>query len=458
MFWQLWLLLAAGGLVLSGYIIYKLNAFNLAYFVLAFTLPLSVEFEIFKGINLLFPSEPLAIALTFALGIKGIFEKREFKVSVLLIPSALLICALLITSLTSSNFGVSLKYSMVYILYIVCFYWGVFTNYKDSKSRINLVLSGYTFSYIITTIWAIYKWSWFDFNPVTVPAIFEPFYADHTIFSASGAFLFIYWLVRGFKAKNFKQKLVSISSVIIILVALRIANSRAALLSLPVGLLVGFLVYKGITKRHLALSGLIVFAGLFLSRNAIYDWVSYNDYNSRDQHASFVERTASVGNVQTDVSNLERINRWTAALNMAKEKPLTGFGPGTYQFAYIPYQDEKWMNRLSVIDIYDIPNNSGGTVHSEPLLYLSESGLFGFLTWLVLVSSWIWWVVSIDKKRRNIYLAVAIAMVTTYLFHGFFNNFLNTDKLAFLFWGAAAVMMIEIQNENPNKYILQFGR
>ncbi|MGB0430980.1 MAG: O-antigen ligase family protein, partial [Bacteroidia bacterium] len=322
--------------------------------------------------------------------------------------------------------------------------------------KINIMkysIRGYTFGYLLVFIWSIFKWSTYGFNPVVVPGIFEPFYADHTIYAASGVFLFLFWVFAAFNAGQ-KEKILAITVAIAVLMAIRVANSRAAFLSLPVGFIVVFGVLKGFRKRHLALTMAAVFALLFMYRNAIYNWISYNDYNSRDEHAGLLERTASVGNVQTDVSNLERINRWVAALNMFNEKPIIGFGPGTFQYSYIQYQDSKYMNRLSVTDVYHIPKNSGGTVHSEPLLFLSELGGLGFLAWLILIVTWIWWLLSVPKANRSIYLAVSAGMLATYLFHGLFNNFLNTDKLAFLFWGCAAIMMIELENGNKRKSIL----
>jgi O-antigen ligase len=155
-----------------------------------------------------------------------------------------------------------------------------------------------------------------------------------------------------------------------------------------------------------------------------------------------LERIESSANITTDISNLERLNRWYSGLKMAKEKPLTGFGPGTYQFKYIPYQNPKLMNRLTVKSHWHIPENSGGTAHSEYILALSEMGIFGLVSLLLLFGRWFW--IALEKasthpQRKNI--LIAFAVLSTYLFHGAFNNFLNTDKLAFLFWGFAAWMV-----------------
>jgi hypothetical protein len=49
-------------------------------------------------------------------------------------------------------------------------------------------------------------------------------------------------------------------------------------------------------------------------------------------------------------------------------------------------------------------------------------------------------------QRKNI--IIAFAVLSTYLFHGAFNNFLNTDKLAFLFWGFAAWLVANYELES----------
>jgi hypothetical protein len=61
---------------------------------------------------------------------------------------------------------------------------------------------------------------------------------------------------------------------------------------------------------------------------------------------------------------------------------------------------------------------------------------------LLLFGRWFW--IALEKaythpQRKNI--LIAFAVLSSYLFHGAFNNFLNTDKFAFLFWGFAAWMV-----------------
>jgi putative inorganic carbon (hco3(-)) transporter len=143
-----------------------------------------------------------------------------------------------------------------------------------------------------------------------------------------------------------------------------------------------------------------------------------------------------------------------SSIRMFKNKPLTGFGPGTYQFTYIPYQDESLKNRLTVTNPWDIPENSGGTAHSEYLLAMSEMGILGIMAWLILLSRWIYISFNLNvlpMYRKNI--VAAFVALSTYMFHGVFNNFLNTDKVAFLFWATAAWLTVNYHLSNEQRVL-----
>ena len=53
---------------------------------------------------------------------------------------------------------------------------------------------------------------------------------------------------------------------------------------------------------------------------------------NKDSSDNLLKHITSISNISTDASNMERINRWKCALKMFVEKPVFGWGPGTYQF------------------------------------------------------------------------------------------------------------------------------
>ncbi|MBK7887087.1 MAG: O-antigen ligase family protein [Bacteroidetes bacterium] len=93
-----------------------------------------------------------------------------------------------------------------------------------------------------------------------------------------------------------------------------------------------------------------------------------NDQVSSDDYASHVQ---SIGNISSDDSNIERLNRWACALRMFQDRPVLGFGPGTYMFKYGSYQ--KFSERSGISTNFA----EGGGSHSEYLGPLIRAGLYG---------------------------------------------------------------------------------
>jgi O-antigen ligase len=152
------------------------------------------------------------------------------------------------------------------------------------------------------------------------------------------------------------------------------------------------------------------------------------------------EHIMSVSNLNSDASNLERINRWSCALRMFEDRPVTGFGPGTYQFVYGPYQSVYEMTHISTV------NGDKGNAHSEPLTYLSETGLPGFISFLL----WMFATVGFgmrayyrarDKYLKNIILAALLGFMT-FFFHGLVNSFIDQVKMASLVFGSIAIIVV----------------
>jgi len=161
--------------------------------------------------------------------------------------------------------------------------------------------------------------------------------------------------------------------------------------------------------------------------------------NKQDSSADFIEHVQSIANISSDASNLERINRWQSAIRMYQERPVFGWGPGTYQFLYAPFQRTKEKTIIST--------NFGdmGNAHSEYIGPMAESGFMGMLTIVALVIAIIVTGLRVYKKGKTkeirlIAISVVIALVT-YFIHGLLNNFLDTDKASIPIWGLFAVIV-----------------
>jgi O-antigen ligase len=157
----------------------------------------------------------------------------------------------------------------------------------------------------------------------------------------------------------------------------------------------------------------------------------------------------SVSNISTDASNKERINRWKCALRMFADKPLMGFGPGTYQFFYGTYQHRIDLTRISTF------NGDKGHAHSEYLNYLSETGFPGLLIFLSLLSVTFAKGYSLITRSRNRQVITYSMFITcsliTFFVHGFFNGFLEFDKMAMpVFCSMAAILSLDLKEKQLN--------
>jgi O-antigen ligase len=145
-----------------------------------------------------------------------------------------------------------------------------------------------------------------------------------------------------------------------------------------------------------------------------------------------------------DVSAQERLNRYACALRMAGEQPWAGFGPGTFQFQYLPFQKPEERTRISRSEpiAQRGPDNygRGGGAHSEYLQALAELGWPGLSLWLLFLFF------SLGIGIRNyqqtgalVWLFLSLGLLSFFL-HGLVNNFLHDGRVAALVWGGVAAV------------------
>ena len=135
---------------------------------------------------------------------------------------------------------------------------------------------------------------------------------------------------------------------------------------------------------------------------------------------------------------------------MFQARPLVGWGPGTYQFVYAPFQSVEQKTVIST----NVGNR--GTAHSEYLLALSEQGVIGLLSFVVMLIFVIKTAVKnfylLADKRIRLLSTLLFLGLSTYMAHALFNNFLDTDKMAVPFFGLiAGIVSIDIYQDKQDK-------
>ena len=111
----------------------------------------------------------------------------------------------------------------------------------------------------------------------------------------------------------------------LVLFATVVSYTRATWLSIIAAAGVWILIRLKI-RFEIILVGAAILVGLFFSvRTQVMIQLEQNRVESSGELAEHVQ---SMSNISTDQSNLERINRWSCAVRMWKDRPLFGFGPG----------------------------------------------------------------------------------------------------------------------------------
>jgi putative inorganic carbon (hco3(-)) transporter len=441
-----------------GILILLLLLFNLkvGYYFTAFMLPFSIKVTL-PQISLNTPSEIL-IAILF---IGTIFEiSKGFNKQLFTHPISLIIALLsllfLISGLASDIPFASLKvFVKFFILSTTCYYGILHIALGDTFFPVK-VLTTHVFAFVAIALKNIGEHSMHNFQRSYAWYIATPFYSDHAIYATTAAFVICMLFVLvlwNFKKVNLRF-LILLTSLFVCLFAIYLTYSRAAWLSVLIAFCFYFLIKLRITWFQIAFVlgfGIIV---LFSISDNLFMSLRRNDADSKKENTNIEEQFKSMSNVNNDVSNLERLNRWNAALRMIEERPFTGFGIGTYQFKYFPYQKPNEMTYISIRN----PQSKylagvGGTTHSEYLLISSESGILSGIAYLSLLII----AIAIVLKRTynmvtsyNYYILIGLGMsIVTYLIHGGFNNYLDTDKISFLFYATlAAIASIDIYLKN----------
>ncbi len=425
--------------VLAAFI--RLDALLLS---IVFFVPLSLQLSNFVeglGVDVYLPTELLLGMLLIMYGLRYLGGFRT-DLRILRHPVTLAIyfhlAWMAVTVISSSDPVVSLKFFVSRLWFIVGFYLLAIEVFRKKRNLTRYVWL-YIASFSVIIIYTLIRHSEYGLdNQMMSHSMMQPFYKDHTSYGATLAFL-IPLIVAFFtltKRGDFNSKILIALLLLFYIGATIFSYTRAAWVSLILGFIIWVIIKLRIRFEIIALAGAGLIVLFFLFQSMILMQLEENRTKSS---GDFSEHVQSMYNITNDQSNLERINRWSCAFRMWQERPLLGFGPGTYQFEYGRFQRS--------FERTDISTNFGvrGTAHSEYLGPLSESGVLGLVSFLLIVITTIYTGIRVHRRahsRRIKILSLGILIgLCTYYIHGLLNNFLDTDKISALFWGFTAMLV-----------------
>lgn len=415
---------------------------KLLYLVIFFT-PLSLPLsELIQGlpINMFLPTEPLLFGILLIFILKclanGGFDRDILKHPVSLAIYFLLFW-MLVTSLTSTMPIVSLKFLLSRIWFVVGFYLlgaKLFEEHRNIEKYVWL----YVVPLILVIFYSTYRHLGYGlWDKQAAHFVMDPFYNDHTAYGAAIAMYLPFLFGFAFTKIYSKGILLFVRICLaIVFMGLILSYARAAWLSIMAAWGVWAIMRLRIKFRHLLVTFLISISIVLVFQRQI---LMYLERNTTESSANLMEHVSSMSNISSDASNLERLNRWSCAIRMFEDKPVFGYGPGTYMFQYAPYQ--------LTADRTIISTNSanGGNAHSEYLGPLAESGILGAISVLVLIATVLYTGIKAysrasNRKLKTLVMGALLGLITYYI-HGTMNNFLDTDKLSVPFWGFSAMIV-----------------
>jgi O-antigen ligase len=419
---------------------------KLVLLIIVFATPLSVNLENIKqfgGIGIYLPTEPLLFGMMIMYLLNTLFghrERRELMRHPLTVAIIFSLIWLAITTITSSMPLVSFKFVLARLWFITVMYFMINRFFSDVKYISNFVWL-YMVGMTVVIAYTVVTHASHGFAEGPAHWVMSPFFKDHTSYGAIIALFFPMVVFHFFHARfgSIRQGILAVM-LFIFSVGLVLSYTRAAWVSLVGAIGVYLLMRFRIDFKLVVLTSAILF-GLFF---AFQDQIMHNlSKNRQDSSGDFREHVQSITNVSSDASNLERLNRWNSALRMFNERPVFGFGPGTYMFQYAIYQKSADKTIIST------NQGDGGNAHSEYLGPLSESGVIGSLSILAIfiISLYtginLYYNINHNPYLKGLVMAIVLGLVTYYL-HGILNNYLDTDKASVPLWGMMS-MLVAIQ-------------
>ncbi|HTN46798.1 MAG TPA: O-antigen ligase family protein [Flavipsychrobacter sp.] len=268
----------------------------------------------------------------------------------------------------------------------------------------------------------------------------KPLYYNHveysTVISMFFPLVYIAWLL--VDKRRPLLKLTLLFCVIFFLPAIYLTYARAAMLAV----IFAFAVNIAIRMRLAGFIMPVFYAALiallvFMVNNNKYIAFRPN-YEKTYMHRDFADHIVATFR-GTDMSSMERIHRWIAAIRMSQDRPITGYGPNSFYYYYKPYA-------LPMFRTYVSRNEEKSTTHNYYLFMLVGQGvpamlLYGVLVMVVFVQAQRIYYRFRDPFYKKVTMGVIMVFAAGFV-NNFFSELIETHKVGALFYLSLAVLII----------------
>jgi O-antigen ligase len=417
------------------------------FFLMIGSIPLSMEQALPGGFATDLPSEQFMWLLTLVGGAWFFLNWQKVDARFLRHPITLALLAhlawIVVTTVTSQDFYISFKYLLAKGWYLIVFFF-LAGRFLNEERDFKLLLWWFFVPLLFAVSTVILKHAARGFSFEEVGFVMGPFFRNHVMYACLLAvFLPFVWYGTYWYRRWSWQWLLLVVGVLVLLVGINFAFTRAAYVALIAAFGVHWVVRKRLMKVTLVATAL-VFTLLISYVTTRDNWLQFTpEFEKTVTHKRF-DRLLDATIKLEDISTMERVYRWVAASYMIQDKPLVGFGPATFYSFYKNYTVSSFKTYVS-----DNPERSG--IHNYYLMVTVEQGLPGlaiFLLFCVIVMLKGERIFHQTKEiwRRRVAVAALLCFTLTLLLM-LMNDFVETDKVGSLFFMSVAILVnIDLKN------------
>jgi putative inorganic carbon (HCO3(-)) transporter len=410
---------------------YRELLLNLFYFTLA-SVPLSVEwFSPRWHIGLTVFSEPLMVLTAggLALGLLAGWVRWPTKYTRFDLLLGLHFGILLLASLLSDNRLVSAKYYLSLVLYMLIGY-GLPKVLELSGREWRRAGAAMAVGTLLLVGYVVARHLQTGFSFSLSYSIAQPFSANgHTNLTVQLEPLILglnLLLLGAGWAQNGPRRLLVASALTAALLVVAFSYSRASFCSLllQAGLLLGYTQW--VAARRLLLvwaAAALVIAGGWQVMAHLHDNASLHNTPLLQEMKTVQDFTPA------NDSNAERLNRWRYCLQLFREVPLLGIGPGTFPDRYLDHVEHTPGHPI-YLDTQQRMN-----AHNLYLNWLAEAGVLGLLSGLLVLGYPLWQLLPQLRRRPMPLLQLGIVIYFVFfLLHSLAQDFWQEPRFIVLFW------------------------
>lgn len=444
----LFLLIPAAVLVASIAII----NFKILFYFLVATIPLSIQYFFSSTTTLNLPTEPLLAGFLLLIPFYFLLNKDKQSIAFIKHPISQLILLLVfwtaISFLFSTEKTISFKFLIAKAWFVAGFFIIAGLTIKNTQD-FKLFFWCFFIALLLVTVYTLARHYSFNFSFAMVNRTMGPFFSNH-VDSAVTQVAFLPFCIFGrflFKQGSFARLIIDVG-IVLFVVGIYYSYTRAAIASLAIIVLAFVVIRFKLMHYALVFAAIIVTAFIInmASNNAYLNFAP--DYEKTVYNDSWRKHLQATVNFE-DASAMERIYRWIAAFRMTLDKPVVGFGPGTFYENYKEYTVSSFQTFVS-------DNQEKSTVHNYYLLTLVEQGFVGLIILLSLIVLCLLKVQQlyhaktpkITKAHKLIVAASGVSLIVL-LANNFLADLVETDKTgSLLFLNMAIIVVIDLKNHS----------